>query len=131
MKRLNPLYIVLLFITILFISYWQLNNVKEEFASKNSEFENIQIKAKEYTSLKSQWSNKEYAIKTINQIIKNKLYSTEKVLIAEVGNSIKVKVQSTNSKVLEDFLNKVLNKPLNIKNLNMTKDFISLEVSVK
>lgn len=131
MKRLNPLYIVLLFITILFISYWQLNNVKEEFASKNSEFENIQIKAKEYTSLKSQWSNKEYASKTINQIIKNKLYSTEKVLIAEVGNSIKVKVQSTNSKVLEDFLNKVLNKPLNIKNLNMTKDFISLEVSVK
>jgi len=131
MKRFNPLYVVLLFITILFVTFFVLSSKKQEYVSKTSEYKSIQQKAKEYKSLKSQWSDKKFTNDTIERIIKNRMFSKEKVLFANSGNVTRVKIESKDPKILDAFLNKVLNKPITIKNINMTKNSISLEIGVK
>ena len=53
MNRLNPLYIVGLFITILCISFYLLTMQKEEFSNKNIEYLDINKNAIDYKSFKS------------------------------------------------------------------------------
>ena len=60
MKRLNPLYIISLFITILVISIFLLNEEKNILKEKTEELNAIQLKEKEYKSLKNYWNNEKY-----------------------------------------------------------------------
>ncbi len=131
MKRLNPLYLILLFLTIAFISFYVLSNKKKEYLEKLSEYNSFSQKAKEYNSLKSQWTNESFVTQTINKIIKNNAFSNEKILFAQNGNLVKVKIESNNPKVLDNFLNKILNQPIVLKKLDIKKDSINIEVSVK
>ena len=73
MKRLNPLYIISLFITILVISIFLLNEEKNILKEKTEELNAIQLKAKEYKSLKNSWNNEKYANDTLDLILKNKI----------------------------------------------------------
>ena len=43
-------------------------------------------------------------------------------------NNLKVKIESKDSKVLNDFLNRVLNKQLIIEKMELQKDYIALEI---
>lgn len=131
MKRLNPLYLIFLALTVVFVSFYVLNNTKKEYIEKVSEFNTFEQKAKDYKSLKQQWSDKKYANNTINAIIKNRAFSKEKILFVETGDVLKVKIESNDPKILDNFLNKILNKPLVLKKLDIKKDSINLEVSVK
>ena len=130
MNRLNPLYIIGLFLTILFISFYLLSTSKDEFLNKNIEYLNMDKNAKDYKSFQSTWNNKVYVNNTLNQILKNKIYTNLKILRVETKNSIKLKVTSSDEKILNDFINKILNKQVIIKKLDIEKTYINIELEI-
>lgn len=59
------------------------------------------------------------------------MFLDQKILRAKVNNVIKLKIESNDPKILDNFLNKILNKPLQINKLELDKSFINLEIGVK
>lgn len=131
MNKLNPIYIIALFITILFVSFFLLENKKDEYTLKLKQLNTIEQTAKEYKELKSHWSNESFINSTLDQILKNRMFRNQKVLRAKTQEVIKIKIQSSDSKILDSFLNKVLNKKLIIKKLELNKSYINLEIGLK
>jgi len=131
MNRLNPLYIIALFATLLFVSFYLLKNEVSDFNDKNRSFNELQIKAKEFKEYKSYWNNERYINKELDNILNNSKFKNAKVLKAKVKNVLKIKVQSFDSSVLNSFLNRVLNKKFIIKKLELNKEFINLEIGLK
>jgi hypothetical protein len=131
MKRLNPLYVILLFLTILIISIFSLNKEKNNFKEKSQEYSTFKIKAKEYKNLKEQWLNEKFVNETLDQILKNKMFSNQKFLRATTKDLVKVRIESDDPKILDSFLNKILNKQLELKKLEIEKRFINLEIGIK
>lgn len=130
MNRINPLYLIALALTFLFISFYLLNNKKLVFIEKKDELVSMEEKAKKYKSYKESWTNEKFVDKTIDNILKNRQFSNQKVLRAKTNNSVKVKIESTNEKILNAFLNKILNKKLIIKKLVIDKSFINIEIGI-
>jgi hypothetical protein len=131
MKRLNPLYLVLLSVSIFLLSLFLLRQEKELVNKQQKEYELLSLKSKEYMNLKSTWDNEEYVLKTLDFILSNKSFKNKRVLRVRVNNTIKIKLESKDPMALNKFLNMVLNKKLNIKKLSLNKTYISLEVGVK
>lgn len=131
MNRLNPLYIIALALTITFVSFFLLNKEKSEYISQSNEHKIISNKAKEYKQLKSSWDNKSFVNKTLNQILRISTFKNQKVLRVNGKNSLKIKMISSNPKILNSFVNKVLNKKLIIKKLELNKSYVDLEIGLK
>lgn len=130
MNRINPLYIIALTLTVLFISLYSLNKEKITFNEKKDELSLIKKKAKDYKSYKESWINEVFVDKTLNDILKSRQFSNQKVLRAKTKNSVKVKIQSNDQNILNAFLNKILNKKLIIRKLEIEKSFINIEIGI-
>ncbi len=131
MKRLNPLYLLSLFFTIVFLSFYLLQNKKNDYLEKIQEISNLQIKAKEYKDLSESWKNESFINKTLDEILKSSSFKNENITKTATKESIKIKLESSNSTILDNFLNKILNKPLIIKKLELQKSSITLEIGIK
>ena len=59
------------------------------------------------------------------------MFSNQKILKASTNELLKLKIQSDDPKILDSFLNKVLNKELAIKKLEIEKRYINLEIEIK
>lgn len=131
MKRLNPLYIVLLFLTLVVVSFVLVIKEKDIYMQKIKDMNTLEVKAKEYKNLSQFWKNQKFIEKTIDEILKNSMLKNEKITKTSTKESIKIKIESSNPQVLDNFLNRFLNKQLMIKNLEIDKNFINLEVGLK
>ncbi len=131
MKRLNPIYILALIATLLIISFTSLSQKKDEYKSLNKNLNSLSIKAESFNEYKSSWFNKRKVIKKLDSIVKSSSFRKEKILRVENKNIIRVKIQSENPRVLNKFLNRVLNEKFIFKKLDIQKDSISFEIGVK
>ena len=131
MKRLNPLYIILLFVTFAFLSFYISSNQKESYLEKLNEVKTLQAKALEFKSLVNTWTNEKYINNTLDEILKSQIFANQQITKTATKESIKIKIQSANPQVLDTFLNKILNKQLIIKKLELNVNFIDLEVGIK
>jgi hypothetical protein len=131
MKRLNPLYIILLFLVIAFISIFMLKEQKNILTQKVNELANFEVKTKDFKDLKASWTNKDFINRNLDLILKNRMFVNQKILRADTKESIKIKIESNEPKVLDSFLNKILNKEFIIKGLEVEKTFINLEIGTK
>jgi len=131
MKRLNPLYIVLLFLTLVIVSFILVIKEKDIYMQKIKDINALEVKAKEYKNLSQFWKNQKFIEKTIDEILKNSMFKNEKITKTSTKESIKIKIESSNPQVLDNFLNRFLNKQLIIKKIEIDKNFINLEIGVK
>lgn len=131
MKRLNPLYIISLFITIFFISVFLLQQEKDNFKQKSYELIDYKIKSKEYKNLKDNWTNEKFVNDSLDQILKNKIFLNQKISRTGTNELVKLKIESDDYKVLDYFLNKILNKQFVIKRIEIEKKSINLEIGIK
>ena len=131
MNRLNPLYIILLFVTFTFLSFYISSNQKESYLEKLKEVKILQAKALEFKSLVNTWTNEKYINNTLDEILKSQIFANQQITKTATKESIKIKIQSANPQVLDTFLNKILNKQLIIKKLELNVNFIDLEVGIK
>ena len=131
MKRLNPLYILILFLTLVVVSFVLVIKEKDVYMQKIKDMNTLEVKAKEYKNLSQFWKNQKFIEKTIDEILKNSMLKNEKITKTSTKESIKIKIESSNPQVLDNFLNRFLNKQLIIKKIEIDKDFINLEIGVK
>ena len=131
MNRLNPLYIILLFTTILFLSFYTTSNEKSLYLEKINEVKSLQTKALEFKSLVNSWTNEKYINSTLDEILKAQIFVNQQITKTATKETIKIKIESANPQVLDTFLNRVLNKQLIIKKLEINSNFIDLEVGTK
>lgn len=131
MNRLNPLYMILLFVTIAFLSFYTSSNEKKSYIEKLNEVKILQSKALEFKSLVNTWTSEKYINNTLDEILKGQTFANQQITRTATKESIKIKIQSTNPQVLDTFLNKILNKQLIIKKLELNTNFIDLEVGIK
>ena len=131
MNRLNPLYVILLFITITFISFYSNSNAKNLYLEKIDEAKNLQIKALEFTNLVNSWTNEKYINSTLNEILKSQVFENQQIIKIATKENIKIKIESANQQVLDALLNKILNRQLIIKKLVMNSNSIDLEIGIK
>lgn len=131
MKRLNPLYIILLFVTFAFLSFYTSSNQKEAYIEKLNEVKNLQIKALEFRNLVNTWRNEKYINSTLDEILRSQIFANQQITRTSTKESIKIRIHSVNPQVLDTFLNKILNKQLIIKKLELNTNFIDLEVGSK
>ena len=128
MNRLNPLYIILLFVTITFLSFYVTSNEKKSYIEKLDEIKVVQTKAFEFKSLASTWTNEKYINNTLDEILKSQIFVNQQITRTATKEAIKIKIQSANQQVLDTFLNKILNKQFIIKKIELYSNFIYLEV---
>lgn len=131
MNRLNPLYIIALVCTITFVSFFLLNDEINKYNEKIKEVDKIKVLAKNYKEYKSNWDNKKFVENTLNKILRNSSFKNQKILKTQVNKNIRIRLESSNPRVLSKFLNMVLNKKLIIKKLDINKTYIQLEVGLK
>lgn len=131
MNRLNPLYLILLFITIVFLSFYSTSNKKELYFEKVLEVKNLQQKALEFKTLTNTWINEKFVNNTLDEILKSSMFKNEQIIKTVTEESVKIKIESSNPQILDTFINKILNKELVIKKLELTTNSIDLEIGIK
>lgn len=130
MKRLNPLYILALIVTILIISFVSLDNKRSQHNSLSKNTNSLEQKAKSFKDTKDSWFNAKRVEKQIDRIINSSIFKKAKILKAQNGKLIKVKIETLNQKILDKFLNRVLNEKIILKKLEIKKTSIYFEVEV-
>ena len=131
MNRLNPLYVILLFMTIVFLSFYSTSNKKELYFEKVLEVKKLQQKALEFKTLTNTWINEKFVNNTIDEILKSSIFKNEQIIKTTTKESVKIKIESSNPQILDTFINKILNKELVIKKLELTRNSIDLEIGIK
>lgn len=131
MNRLNPLYIILLFITIVFLSFYSISNEKNAYYKKVQETKELESKALEFKNSVNAWTNEKYVNNILDEILKSQIFTKEQISKSSTKELIKIKIDSTNPEVLDIFLNKILNKQLIIKKMQLDKNSINLEIGIK
>lgn len=130
MNRINPLYLLALFCMLTAYSFSLLQEKKQDFLSHNEAFNQLSHKAKEYKSLKKNNINKNTVIKTINQITTDSRFKKAKINTKKSTKSISLKIQTQDFKLLNRFVNRVLNEKLTILKLEIKTNKINMEVGL-
>ena len=130
-NRINPIYIVLLLIILVFVSYSLVNTEKNNRVINNNQLSVTLKKVDEYNEYKKNWYNKEKVLSELNLILKSSSFKNKKQLKVETKNTIKIKLESANSKDLTKFLNKILNNKFLINKLELNKNFVFIEIGFK
>jgi hypothetical protein len=131
MNRLNPIYIILLFITIVFLSFYSISNEKTAYYKKIQETKHLETKALEFKNLVNTWTNEKYINITLDEILKGHIFAKEQISRSTTKELIKIRIDSDNPEILDIFLNKVLNKQLIIKKMQLDKTSINLEIGIR
>ncbi len=131
MNRINPLYILFLFITFAIISFSMVKDVKSEFNNNVKKSLSFNKMAIEYASLKNNWFDKREIQRKINNL-RNEIKVKNGKLEISISKKIAIIKLHTNEKeVIAKFVNKILNKKLLINKLDITRNQVFVEVNLK
>lgn len=130
MKRLNPIYILALVITLFIISITVSSSKKDEFKSLNSEYSSFRTKVGDFKEYKQTWFDEKKIVKKIDTILRSPIFMKEKILKTQNNSIVRVKIESSNSQTLGKFLNRFLNERFIIKKLDVQKSSILVEIGL-
>lgn len=131
MNKLNPIYILALLFVCFIISYSLVSSKKKEYFTSSLNYMNVSVKVKDFKEYKSTWFNSKQVSKRIDSILKSSTFRKEKILKTQVKDIIKIKIESKKQKVLDKFLNRILNEKVIIKRIDIQKKYINLEIRTK
>ncbi|AXH12181.1 hypothetical protein [Halarcobacter bivalviorum] len=128
MNRINPLYILVLLLTLFLISFNIYLNKKDEYSKLLSEKRVIEIKAKNFNQYKNNWFDNGKIERKIETILKLKEFETEKISKILNKKSVKIVLESKDTRKLQSFLTKFLNENLIVKSLQLERDSIVIQI---
>lgn len=130
MNRINPIYILLLCLTLTILSFTTLTNVKNEVTLKSVDAENLEKSALKYSSLKKDWFTKEEIEKQIKYLIKDNSFKNADITTNFDRKTAMIKLKTKDEKIIHKFVNKLLNKKFIIKKLEITSRSVLVEVDL-
>ncbi len=120
--RINPMYILLLFITLSAISFFKLNDSSQSFESELEFFSEFKQDSKLYQKLK----DNKASLRELDRFLRR--FDNKDVKKREFKNKVSIVVKSTDINKLNNFLNQLFNSSLKIKKLVIEKESISVEI---
>ena len=127
-KHINPLFLLFSSIAILVISIYSFSNSKKQLVIQKQEFKEQQILALKYHNLNNLYSNKQNITKTINDILRVSRITNANIIYKH--KLIIIQMVSLQINKVDKFINKLLNKHINIKKLELSKDKVILTVEL-
>lgn len=131
MKKINPLYLLALLVTVLIISITSIKDLKTQIIESNNSFNELKVKAVVFKDYKNIWINEKEVLKTLDKIKKTPMFKSDTISYDVLNNTIKIDFKTVNQKNQNNFLNMVLNSNFIIKKMNLNKENLSLEVGIK
>ncbi|MEA3513309.1 MAG: hypothetical protein U9R37_06880 [Campylobacterota bacterium] len=128
MKKIDPLYILLLSFAILIVSIISLSDSKQELFNTQNEYKEFVKLSSQYSGLKNSWQSKNID-KKIEKVLKQS--NIKKYDLSKTKNSIKIVVDDEPLNKLDKFINKILNDSFEIKKLDISDKKIELEVGYR
>ena len=131
MNRINPLYIIGLFLVLVLISFISLSNQKNLFYNKKNQLSDLEIRFKEYYDISNFWKNEKYINETIDEILNSSLLKDEDIVKIVTKDNIKLKLETASEQNLDSFLNMILNKQLIIRKLEIKRTMVNVEIGLR
>ncbi len=128
MNKINPIYILLFFVVVLIISFTQLKEKREKLVTEQTNFLEFSKKALEYKSLVKK-STKENIVAFLEKVRNNPRYKKANIKVSNKEDSYIVSLRGNNLSTHQKLLNDILNNNFNIKQLNITKTNLEIELS--
>ena len=126
MNKINPLYILIVSAVLFIFSIASVSFSNSKLVEVKEDNKQYMIIANKYQSLQKAWGTNSTSQDEIEKLLKSSgIYNAN---ILKSGKSLKVNIQNTNIKTLDKFMNKVLNKTINIKSFSLEKSSLTIEV---
>ena len=97
-------------------------------AKWSKKFTNKSFGIQKFSKYLEKWK---YINSTLDEILRSQIFANQQITRTSTKEAIKIRIHSVNPQVLDTFLNKILNKQLIIKKLELNTNFIDLEVGSK
>lgn len=127
-NRINPLYLILLCLTIVFISITYVNSIKSAMNKSNKNIDFFQQNLNEYLFYNSKRYSNNKKIEKIKQLLKNELLLTKNINVKTLKEHINIKISSKNMNVKIALLRIFNSSKLNIDQINISDENIQIKV---
>lgn len=128
MKKINPLILIGVFISLVFISFIFLNNVQKENSELKEQYNDFKLLATEYKQYNEQYKKVDLIIKKIESIAQKS--SIANFDIKHEKKIIKVTIPKKSDKSFDTFINKLFNEKINITKFEYKNNQFYFEVGI-
>ena len=125
-KLLNPIIILLFTIVLSSISYISLLSSKKDLEQTKEEFKLFNTLALQYNQYNTIYANKQQIIKELKTILATTHLSSSNLKVDK--KTITIEIKKVDIKVLDRFINKLLNKKFNIIYFNLKENYLKVMI---
>ena len=134
MKQINPLYIILLLVVILFVVLFKLMQTKTELHEAHNSFYKNKEMVHDIVDIRQSWDNDKNTKNTLTRILKSSLLRNAGVVQRSKRDTIELHSSSMDSKSASYLINRLLNEPFVIRSMKirrLSKERASLDVEIR
>ncbi len=134
MKQINPLYIILLLVVILFVVLFKLMQTKAELHEVHNSFYENKEMVHDIVNLRQSWDNQKATKNTLTRILKSSQLRNVGVVQRVKRDQIELHSSSLDAKSASYLINRLLNEPFVIKSMKIrriSKEHASLDVEIR
>lgn len=131
MNRINPLYILTLFIVITISSFLWLIDINEKLKNSEEKVVKIELVGQKFGILKNVWHDNNEIKKQINFLISDNIFKKANISTNYSNGSATIKMLTDDKNLISLFVQKLLNKNFRINNLFISQSSVSVEVKLK
>lgn len=134
MKQINPLYIILLLVVILFVVLFKLTQTKSELHEAHNNFYKNKEMVHNIVDLRQSWDNKKGTKNTLARILKSSQLRNAGIIQRVKRDQIELHCSAMDSKSASYLINRLFNESFVIKSMKirrLNKERASLDVEIK
>jgi len=121
MKQINPLYIILLLVVILFVVLFKLMQTKTELHEAHNSFYKSKDMVHTIVDLRQSWDNKKSTKNTLTRILKSSQLRNAGIVQRVKRDQIELHASSMDSKTASYLINRLLNEPFSIRSMKIRR----------
>ena len=134
MKQINPLYIILLLVVILFVVLFKLMQTKTELHEAHNSFYKSKDMVHTIVDLRQSWDNKKSTKNTLTRILKSSQLRNAGIVQRVKRDQIELHASSMDSKTASYLINRLLNEPFSIRSMKirrLNRERASLDLEIR
>jgi len=121
LNQINPIYLALLLVVLLFLSIFKLDSQRMSLVEEKQNFKSTQKLTNELVDLKDAYSNGVKIKKELQRILNNPSLRASKLVKDFKKSSVKINTQSMDIASINKLMGKVLNGSYNVTNLKIKR----------
>jgi hypothetical protein len=128
LKNIDSKTAFLVSLLFLFVAYLTYNASNKKFEKTKNEYLEYQVVGEKYKQIQSNTQNKGKILEKLTLILSN--LNIKNALLKETNKTISLEIPKIEAKKLSELLNIILNDKLNIKQLEIKKESLTLQIEV-